>query len=134
MDRNKGCDHLGIVTADRQRLAAFYVETLGFEIKREDHLEREVTKGVFGIDADCAFTVLAVPGLLLELFEPQGVALSDQIAAAPGYHHFGFCTDDRLTFVESLRSRGIEVITVYRHERPVFFVSDPDGNRIEIRE
>jgi hypothetical protein len=42
--------------------------------------------------------------------------------------------DDKRQFCRKLAERGVEVIEAPYKDRVVFFVKDPDGNRIEIFE
>ena len=52
----------------------------------------------------------------------------------PGFNHFGLWVEDKARFCRRLAAEGVEVIEAPYKDRFVYFIKDPDGNRIEIFE
>jgi catechol 2,3-dioxygenase-like lactoylglutathione lyase family enzyme len=119
---------------DPKRLAAFYVERLGFREEKDEILPKAIAEPIFRIPSDLRFIRLARGSLKLELFKPVSSELKESRPDAVGYHHWGYVVPDRETVFKSLKQNGVRAIEVERGGRMVYFVEDPDGNRIEIRE
>jgi catechol 2,3-dioxygenase-like lactoylglutathione lyase family enzyme len=135
MNRDKHyCDHVALFTQDAERLASFYVEKMDFRKENEEMLPSDLAKAVFGIEDACKFIRLVAGQVKLELFQPLSLELQTRAGRAAGYHHWGYCVDDRKTFCHKLRQKHVTVIEVKRPTHIVYFAEDPDGNRIEIRD
>jgi len=128
------CDHIGFFTLDADSLQRFYTDKLGFELKDESLLDRAIVKTIFGMATDCRFIKLQRNGFMLEIFEPLSAEARESIECAAGLNHWGYCVDDRTAFVEKQKANGIPVTEIERNGRTVYFLADPDGNRIEIRD
>jgi len=128
-----GCDHIGILTKDRRRLERFYVEKLKFKRERRDTLPKSLMKAIFGIESECELSRLVSGEVKIEIFEPGSTQAKKRAQKVAGYNHWGYCVGDREKFVQVLKRRGVRTIEVKRDVRTVYFVVDPDGNRIEIR-
>jgi catechol 2,3-dioxygenase-like lactoylglutathione lyase family enzyme len=110
-----------VPVSDQDRALEFYLDTLGFE-KRSDvpfgNGDRWVEVGPPG----AATTIALVPP---REGEPVGIDT-----------HVGFTTDDVDADHASLRGRGVEadeeVMRMGDPVPPMFFFSDPDGNRFMI--
>jgi len=139
-----GCDHLGLFTNDAGRLVDFYRKVFGFTVIREETLPAALVRTIFGIGCDCRFVKLARPPspeiaagagpVVLEIFQPFRCRLGRRRKDSVGCNHWGLLVGERLAFVEELRRRGVPVIEARRGEHSVFFIRDPDGNRIEVRQ
>ena len=88
---------------------------------------------IFGIPTSCNLTKLTFGRIVLEIISPQDLPLRKRSYDISGYNHWGYQVGDREKFVRRLRRRGVPVIEVQRNDHTVYFVKDPDGNRIEIR-
>jgi catechol 2,3-dioxygenase-like lactoylglutathione lyase family enzyme len=128
------CDHIGFFTMDAKSMKQFYIHVLGFESGSENVLPAALVNEIFGIHTDCRFIKLHKDGFMVELFEPLSQEYETNMTKAFGMNHWGFCVSDRAAFVEKLRRQGLTVIEIKRNGRPVYFLVDPDGNRIEIRD
>ena len=127
------CDHIAIFTNNAQRLLVFYVKIMGFRKEREEILPESIMKSIFGIVSECRFITLAAGGARIELFQPLSVRLKKRRNAFTGYNHWGYVVDDREKFCQDLEMKKVHILKVKRGDHFVYFVRDPDGNRIEIR-
>ena len=128
------CDHIGIFTQNMESMKAFYTGILGFALGNESILSKKIMEKIFGLAHDCHFAKLHKDGFMVELFAPLSTELHTPIPGATGVNHWGYCVADRQSFVEELRRKNQAIVEIERNGRTVYFVVDPDGNRIEIRE
>jgi catechol 2,3-dioxygenase-like lactoylglutathione lyase family enzyme len=128
------CEHIGFFTMNAEAMKEFYIRVLGFELGNESTLPKSLVENIFGLADDCRFVKLYKGGFMVEIFEPLSSRLHIRMADHAGVNHWGFCVADRASFVENLRGDGLSVIEIDRNGRSVYFLTDPDGNRIEIRE
>jgi catechol 2,3-dioxygenase-like lactoylglutathione lyase family enzyme len=129
-----GCDHIGILTNNAHTLITFYTEKLDFQREREEVLPRSIFEQIFGFATDCRFVRLSAGDFALELFEPLRAQARTRTAEVTGLNHFGYCVQNKQDYVDRLREKNVDIIEVKRSSHTVYFVCDPDGNRIEIRE
>lgn len=110
-----------LVTNDVERLAAFYCDTLGLPLEREEHGDLPVHYGV-----DIGTTHLGI-------HPPQSFG---RTKARPGGAVFALEIDDLDMRLSSLAERGVSPV-VPKHDEgfgPVAAIEDPDGNLIELVE
>ncbi len=128
------CDHIGLYTNNAKRLVNFYTKKLAFKKTKEEILDKSIFKEIFGISADCRFIRLVSDNIMLEIFEPINRSPYKNIKNSIGYNHWGYCVKDRKKFVQQLRKKRVKIIEIRRNDHIVYFVIDPDENRIEIRD
>ena len=128
------CDHIGIFTQNMEAMKKFYMDALGFSLGNETILPKSVMDKIFGFGHDCRFAKLHRDGFMVELFAPASTGLNTRITGTTGLNHWGYCVADRSSFVDGLRQQGHTIVEIYRNGRSTYFVVDPDGNRIEIRD
>ncbi len=128
------CDHIGICTNQAERMVKFYIDKFGFQKSKEEILERSIAKPIFGLNSTFKFIRLTSGSVMIEIFEPMSVPAKRQKNIIAGYHHWGCCVSNRLEFVQALKRKKVKIIEVKRNSHIVYFVRDPDGNMIEIRE
>ncbi len=129
------CEHLGIFTNNYKRLQDFYVKKLGFVYKSKNIIPKLIIKKIFGIDCDFHMIKLfSKNGLMIELFEPTKSRLQIIKHVTAGFNHFGYMVPNREKFCNSLKRKGVRIILVKKEGGLTYFIKDPDGNRIEIRE
>jgi nicotinamidase/pyrazinamidase len=129
----KRCDHVALFTKRAGRLRQFYIGTLGFKQEREEHLPRSLVKAVLGLDAECLMIRLVSGEVKLELFQPTTDQLTKRLNATSGLHHWGYEVGNKKAFLRMLRKRNVPILQGKRGDRQVYFLKDPDGNRVEIR-
>jgi len=130
----KLCDHIGIFTNNSKRLINFYTKKLGFKKDKVRILPKPIIKSIFGISYECEFTKLVSGHMMIEIFKPISTHIRRRINNIAGINHWGHCVKDKKEFVKELRQKKINIIEVKSNNHVVYFITDPDGNRIEIRE
>lgn len=121
-------DHIAIISSDYQKAKDFYVDKLGFKVKRE--VERK--------DRDDFIITLEAPnGILVELFIEKNPPRRVTRPEAAGLRHLAFRVQDIEKSVEKLNKKGIETeeirIDPQNGKRMTFFM-DPDGLPLELHE
>ena len=121
-------DHIAIISSDYQKAKDFYVDKLGFKVKRE--VERK--------DRDDFIITLEAPnGILVELFIERNPPRRVTRPEAAGLRHLAFRVQDIEKSVEKLNKKGIETeeirIDPQNGKRMTFFM-DPDGLPLELHE
>ena len=121
-------DHIAIISSDYQKAKDFYVDKLGFKVKRE--VERK--------DRDDFIITLEAPnGILVELFIEKNPPRRITRPEAAGLRHLAFRVQDIEESVEKLNKKGIETeeirIDPQNGKRMTFFM-DPDGLPLELHE
>ena len=121
-------DHIAIISSDYQKAKDFYVDKLGFKVKRE--VERK--------DRDDFIITLEAPnGIEIELFIEKNPPRRVTRPEAAGLRHLAFRVQDIEESVEKLNKKGIETeeirIDPQNGKRMTFFM-DPDGLPLELHE
>ena len=121
-------DHIAIISSDYQKAKDFYVDKLGFKVKRE--VERK--------DRDDFIIILEAPnGIEIELFIEKNPPRRVTRPEAAGMRHLAFRVQDIEESVEKLNKKGIETeeirIDPQNGKRMTFFM-DPDGLPLELHE
>ena len=121
-------DHIAIISSDYQKAKDFYVDKLGFKVKRE--VERK--------DRDDFIITLEAPnGIEIELFIEKTPPRRVTRPEAAGLRHLAFRVQDIEESVEKLNKKGIETeeirIDPQNGKRMTFFM-DPDGLPLELHE
>ena len=121
-------DHIAIISSDYKKAKDFYVDKLGFKVKRE--VERK--------DRDDFIITLEAPnGILIELFIEKNPPKRVTRPEAAGLRHLAFRVQDIEKSVEKLKKKGIETeeirIDPQNGKRMTFFM-DPDGLPLELHE
>jgi catechol 2,3-dioxygenase-like lactoylglutathione lyase family enzyme len=128
------CDHIGIFTRNLKPMKKFYMDVLGFSLDSESKLSGEIMGKIFGYAHDCHFIKLYKDGFLIELFSPISKESHTPGTRMTGLNHWGYCVADRRSFIEGLYRKDQATVEIDRNGRKVYFVIDPDGNPIEIRD
>ena len=120
--------HIAIIASDYDKAKEFYVDKLGFKVKREvERKERED----FIIFLDVGDNIEIE--LFIEKNPPERVTRPE----ARGLRHLAFKVDDIYKSVEELTKRGIETEEIRidpLNGKHMTFFFDPDGLPLEIRE
>lgn len=121
-------DHIAIISSDYKKAKDFYVDKLGFKVKRE--VERK--------DRDDFIITLEAPnGIEIELFIEKNPPRRVTRPEAAGLRHLAFRVQDIEESVEKLNKKGIETeeirIDPQNGKRMTFFM-DPDGLPLELHE
>lgn len=99
----KQISHLGIAVSDLDKAREFYRSVFGLE--SEDP--------IIGGDGSVRVSMVPVGDILIELLAPagkEGVIAKHLEKRGEGFHHICYEVDDIHAAVDSLKSRGIEVL------------------------
>lgn len=119
--------HVGIWTMNMEETEKFYRDILGLGEKSSYQVSSEIMGAIFGTDSPCRVKVYGLDHGGIEVFPaPKGVE--------PGINHFALAVQDKRRFCEEAASKGGRVIQVWKEDHPVYFIKEPSGILIEIRE
>jgi catechol 2,3-dioxygenase-like lactoylglutathione lyase family enzyme len=137
-----GVHHFALTVSDAERSLRFYRD-LGFEVVSDREVDGDYVQEITGVPgAHIRLLHLTGYGHNLELLEwrrPRGARRARGFQDA-GSAHLCLLSDDLMTDVSELRSRGLE----FRSDGPVtttsgpnkggsgVYAQDPDGNALEI--
>ena len=120
--------HVAIIASDYDKAKEFYVDKLGFKVKREvERKERE--DFIIFLDAGDNIEI----ELFIEKNPPERVTRPE----ARGLRHLAFRVDDIYKSVEELTKRGIETEEIRidpLNGKHMTFFFDPDGLPLELHE
>ena len=120
--------HIAVIASDYDKAKEFYVDKLGFKVKREvERKERED----FIIFLDVGDNIEIE--LFIEKNPPERVTRPE----ARGLRHLAFKVDDIYKSVEELTKRGIETEEIRidpLNGKHMTFFFDPDGLPLELHE
>jgi catechol 2,3-dioxygenase-like lactoylglutathione lyase family enzyme len=126
--------HLGLFSRNASNLIRFYTEKLGFQEGESRTVSRSLMEDIFGLAEESRMTKLSRDDLTLEIFSLSDVAPASEADCHIGFNHFGLWVEDKEAFCRTIKDQGATVIKSAYRDRFIFFVRDPDGNRIEIFE
>jgi catechol 2,3-dioxygenase-like lactoylglutathione lyase family enzyme len=127
--------HLGLWVQDLARSGRFYDGILGFDKRYDYQIPAELMKTIFGRPINCRVEMHQREEVRLELFQPDvpvSTELCEPLPAA--INHFSLKVDDKVSFCHQAREKGATVIEVPRQDHIIFFLKDPDGLLIEIKD
>ncbi len=115
-----GIEHTAIASPDPRRLAAWYVENLGFVINYQSR------------NSPTTF-VKAPNGAMIEIIESSGPAAQPGMRDA-GIRHLALTVTDLTEAYQALQRRGVRFLSEPEHKggNHVVFFTDPDGNILHL--
>ncbi|MCC7175786.1 MAG: VOC family protein [Bryobacterales bacterium] len=113
-----GIEHTAIASPDPQKLAQWYVETLGFVINYNS--------------GKTAF-IKAPNGSMFEIITSEG-ARAPQTMKDPGFRHAALTVSDFEAAHEKIKAAGVKFLTEPADSKGVktVFFEDPDGNILHL--
>ena len=126
--------HLGLLSNQPLRLREFYVKKLGFTEGESRTIARDLMQKIFNLPVECRMLKLHRQDSVLEIFAPQGLELLPSHDNLTGINHFGIWVQDKEAFCTELAAQDVPVIKAAYKDRFIYFVQDPEGNRIEVFE
>ena len=121
-------DHVGIMNEDGEGAVRFYQGVLGLEMIRESSVTPELSRQLFSLDREIKMLVFGEEDIKVEIFIVPGFRQAD-----PSVPHFCLQASDPGVLLEKAKKEGVKVISAERSGRPIHFVEDFSGNRIEIK-
>ena len=120
-------------TNNPNRLVNFYKKALGFKEESRQIVAKNVIKSIFGLDCRCLMIRLGKGALKIEIFKDTSIRFRKRAKNSLGYNHWGYFVGNRGVFIKTVKSKA-PVIKVERNGRFAYFIKDPDGNLIELRD
>lgn len=116
----QGIEHAAIAAKDVERLATFYVETLGFEINHR---------------GKTAIFVKARDGSMIEIIPAEGEP-SPATSKTPGLRHLALSVNGFEAECERLTAAGVAFLEppLIKGGNKVVFFRDPEGNMLHLIE
>jgi len=116
-----GIEHTAIASPDPERLAQWYVDTLGFTINYRSASSRTVF-------------LKALDGSMIEVIEAKGPAAAAAGMQDPGLRHLALTVADFEMAVKQLQERRVSFLTEpsTKGGNSLVFFADPDGNILHL--
>lgn len=124
--------HIGLFAENAEALTRFYVEMLGFEEAGRRVISKSLMVPIFGLSDDCEMIKLRQGDTILEIFSPVGPKPRVSNGIRAGYNHWGITVANREEYCTRLEQQGVTVIRAEKEGRNIYFIKDPEGNRIEV--
>jgi len=126
--------HVGIRVKDLDQSRWFYSEILGLPHLQTSSLSPQISEALFGEKLPAQMETFGVEGGVIEIFYLEGKFQVNLDPRRPGINHFALEVNDRKEFCRQMEQWGVEAITLNRNGHLVYFLKDPDGILIEIRD
>ena len=125
--------HVGITCSDIKKSEKFYAENFGLEKVREMDVPAEMIKKIFGIESSAKIIYLKAQDSIVELFD--FLEARDIKSSLGSISHIALSVGNRKEIYENLKSKGAETILIDKGDgKYTYFVKDPDGVLIELKE
>jgi glyoxylase I family protein len=117
----KGIEHTAIASPDPERLAQWYVDTLGFRINYRSKNSRTLF-------------VKSDDGSMIEIIEAGHAASGAFQMNDPGIRHMALTVEDFPGACQALRDRGVKFLKepATQGGNSLVFFADPDGNILHL--
>ena len=130
-------DHVALIVSDMETSLDFYTQFLGLEIKKEFDLSEEESRKLFQVNSPARGIQLLMKEGMLELFEfKRGVETKRfPTPMTNGLFHYALQIGRPIeAFIAQAREEGIPVYSIVRGDKTIYFIQDPDGVFIEVKE
>ena len=130
-------DHIALIVSDMETSLDFYTRVLGLEVKREFKLSEEESHDLFQLSSPARAVQLLMKEGMLELFEfKRGIETKRfPTPMTNGLFHYALQIGRPIeAFVAQAREEGIPVYSIVRGNKTIYFIQDPDGVFIEVKE
>lgn len=116
-----GIEHTAIASPDPERLAQWYVDTLGFTINYRSTNSRTVF-------------LKATDGSMIEVIEAARPSDAPPAMSDPGLRHLALTVGDFVAACQRLKERGVTFLAdpVSKGGNSLVFFADPDGNILHL--
>ncbi len=120
--------HMGLACQSETNADRFFISVLGLTKSEPKTLPGQVSKGLFGLDADLVMLNYTGDGLQFEVFiDPNREPSNDPIV------HACLMIEDCDAFLARCEDHDLEIIRVPKGTSVLTFIRDCDGNLYEIK-
>ncbi len=130
-------DHIALVVSNMKTSLDFYTRFLGLTIKREFELSEEESQHLFQVSSPARAVQLSMDSGVLELFEfKRGTEIKNLSSPVTnGLFHYALQIGQPIkAFIARAREERIPVYSIVRGGKSIYFIQDPDGVLVEVRE
>ncbi|MBW1659940.1 MAG: VOC family protein [Deltaproteobacteria bacterium] len=129
-------DHVALIVSDLETSIDFYTRFLSLEIKREFELSEEESQSLFQVTSPARAVQLLMQDGMLELFEfKRGIEINIPTPLTNGLFHYALQIGRPIeAFITKARERDIPIYSIVRGGKTIYFIQDPDGVFIEVKE
>ncbi len=129
-------DHVALIVSDLETSIDFYTRFLSLEIKREFELSEEESQSLFQVTSPARAVQLLMQDGMLELFEfKRGIEINIPTPLTNGLFHYALQIGRPIeAFITEARERDIPIYSIVRGGKTIYFIQDPDGVFIEVKE
>jgi catechol 2,3-dioxygenase-like lactoylglutathione lyase family enzyme len=121
--------HSGLAASSEQNADRFFKDILGLEKSVPKIIDKELAHAIFGIDDQLLMMHYCSGTVDYEIFIQPGYK-----AAEKQLTHSCLQVNDLANILHKCRSAGLKVIEVPKGSGVITFISDYDGNLIEVKE
>jgi catechol 2,3-dioxygenase-like lactoylglutathione lyase family enzyme len=131
-------DHVALNVSDMETSLDFYTNFLGLKIKREFELSETESRDLFNVASQAHAVQLLMEEGMLELFEfKRGTETAKQFTSPlmNGLFHYALQIGKPIdAFIKRAKEREVPVFSIVRGGKTIYFIQDPDGVFIEVKE
>ena len=121
--------HVGCVCSSLENAARFYEGIVGLKKIKSSTLNKELSEQIFNLSLECEMVTYGNDNFNIEIFVDPHIKKDKA-----GFGHYCLQVGDREEFLRNCESAGLPVKRVPKGDSVVTFVTDFDGNLIEIKE
>jgi methylmalonyl-CoA/ethylmalonyl-CoA epimerase len=122
-------NHVGVINKSREDALRFYKDFLGLDLTREATVLKEMSVQLFAVAEDIPMMVFEKDGIKIEVF-----IYPESKQPVPDIKHIGLSLENLSEVIKKAPEAGIELITGKTKDKTVYFIKDPSGNLIEIKQ
>jgi catechol 2,3-dioxygenase-like lactoylglutathione lyase family enzyme len=124
--------HMAIVCRSRENADLFYRQILGLEELKVFELDDQLAEQIFRVSRGCEVRLYGNEHFKVEVFVAD--LGTDETQRDRNYEHHCLEVPEREAFAATCEAHGMAVQRIPRGQGTLIFVTDPDGNRFEIKE
>jgi catechol 2,3-dioxygenase-like lactoylglutathione lyase family enzyme len=124
--------HIGITCNDIRKSAEFYEQYFKLKKIKEFEVAKDVIEVIFGIKSKAQVIYLQAQDQIIELFYFIDQKINNQMGSIS---HFALSVGNREKVFNTIKQSGVGVILAIKPDGgKVYFVKDPDGILIELKD
>lgn len=126
--------HLGIFVRDFKPVLEFYQKVLGFKRLYSFSVRPRNIEELFAINSKARAWVLEAGNVRIEFIKLAHQSKHIRTRSLSGLHHMSIKLRHPAMIIERARKFGSKITQTYRRDHMTYFITDPEGNAIEVSE
>ena len=119
--------HVALQYSDRKKADIFFNKILGLSLDKSFSLSKDLSKDIFGVSEEVTVDVYKSDAACFEVF------ITD-IQTDYSFEHTCIEIDNKVEFLKTCKSYGIDPIFVKKGDKTLLFIKDFSGYLFEIKE